>query len=254
MGVIGLGAIGAAVANAALSLGMRVLGYDPYLSINAAWSLDRNIKHVTDVNELYSNADFITIHVPATADTKGMIGADEIALMKRGAVVLNLARDVLVDEQAMAEALDDGHIARYVTDFANPASTNMRNAIVTPHLGASTGEAEDNCAIMAVNELKDYLENGNIVHSVNFGAVDLGPIAADGRIAVFHHNAQGMLGKITQCVADSDLNIENMSNKSRGAYAYTLIEVSGTPEAANTVVEKVAQLPDVMRVRTIARV
>ncbi|HIU24021.1 MAG TPA: 3-phosphoglycerate dehydrogenase [Candidatus Coprovicinus avistercoris] len=253
LGVIGLGAIGAAVANAALSLGMRVLGYDPYLSINAAWSLDRNIKHVTDVNELYSNADFITIHVPATADTKGMIGADEIALMKRGAVVLNLARDVLVDEQAMAEALDDGHIARYVTDFANPASTNMRNAIVTPHLGASTGEAEDNCAIMAVNELKDYLENGNIVHSVNFGAVDLGPIAADGRIAVFHHNAQGMLGKITQCVADSDLNIENMSNKSRGAYAYTLIEVSGTPEAADTVVEKVAQLPDVMRVRTIAR-
>ena len=253
LGVIGLGAIGAAVANAALELGMRVLGYDPYLSINAAWSLDRNIKHVTDVNELLAEADFLTVHVPATDSTRGMIGAEQIARLRRGAVVLNFARDVLVDEQAMAEALDDGHVARYVTDFANPATTNMRNAIVTPHLGASTGEAEDNCAVMAVNELRDYLENGNIVNSVNFATVDLGPIAGDGRIAVFHANAQGTIGKITQLLADSDLNIENMANKSRGTHAYTLIEVSGDAAAAHAVADQVAALPQVTRVRTIAR-
>ena len=251
LGVIGLGAIGASVANAARALGMKVMGYDPFLSINAAWNLDRSIRHVTDANEIYEKADFITIHVPATEQTKGMVGRDALSRMRTGVVFLNYARDALVDEQAMAEALASGKVARYVTDFANPASANMRNAIVTPHLGASTVEAEDNCAIMAVSELKDYIENGNVRNSVNFGAVDLGPIAADGRIAVFHKNVQGMIGSITQVLAETDLNIENMANKSRGDNAYTLLEVSGTLDDA--IVERISGLENVYRVRVITK-
>lgn len=251
LGVIGLGAIGANVANAARALGMKVMGYDPYLSINAAWSLDRSIKHVTDINDIYAQADFITVHVPATDQTRGMVGRDAIARMKTGVVFVNYARDVLVDEQAMAEALASGKVARYVTDFANPASANMKNAIVTPHLGASTAEAEDNCAIMAVNELRDYIENGNVRNSVNFGAVDLGPIAGDGRIAIFHKNVQGMIGGITQVLAETDLNIENMANKSRGDNAYTLLEVTGGLD--DSIAEKIAALDNVYRVRVITR-
>ena len=251
LGVIGLGAIGANVANAARALGMKVMGYDPYLSINAAWSLDRSIKHVTDVNDIYAQADFITVHVPATDQTRGMIGRDAIVRMKAGIVFVNYARDVLVDEQAMAEALASGKVARYVTDFANPASANMKNAIVTPHLGASTAEAEDNCAIMAVNELRDYIENGNVRNSVNFGAVDLGPLAGDGRIAIFHKNVQGMIGSITQVLAETDLNIENMANKSRGDNAYTLLEVTGRLD--DSIAEKIAALDNVYRVRVITR-
>ncbi len=251
LGVIGLGAIGANVANAARALGMKVMGYDPYLSINAAWSLDRSIKHVTDVNDIYAQADFITVHVPATDQTRGLVGRDAIARMRAGVVFVNYARDVLVDEQAMAEALASGKVARYVTDFANPASANMKNAIVTPHLGASTAEAEDNCAIMAVNELRDYIENGNVRNSVNFGAVDLGPIAGDGRIAIFHKNVQGMIGGITQVLAETDLNIENMANKSRGDNAYTLLEVTGKLD--DSIAEKIAALDNVYRVRVITR-
>ena len=251
LGVIGLGAIGAAVANTATRLGMQAYGFDPFLSINAAWGLDRRIEHVTDVNTIYSECDFITIHVPATADTKGMIDAEAISHMKTGAVVLNFARDVLVDEQAMAEALDDGHIAHYVTDFPSPASANMKNAIVLPHLGASTSEAEDNCAVMAATELKDYLENGNINHSVNFGSVDLGPIQSNARIALFHENLQGVIGKVTQIIASSSLNIENMTNKSRGSNAYTLIECSGTFD--KDAIEQIKAIEGMRRVRMIAR-
>ena len=251
LGVIGLGAIGANVANAARALGMKVMGYDPYLSINAAWSLDRSIRHVTDVNDIYAQADFITVHVPATDQTRGMIGRDAIARMKAGVVFVNYARDVLVDEQAMAEALASGKVARYVTDFANPASANMKNAIVTPHLGASTAEAEDNFAIMAVNELRDYIKNGNVCNSVNFGTVDLGPIAGDGRIAIFHKNVQGMIGSITQVLAETDLNIENMANKSRGDNAYTLLEVTGRLD--DSIAERIAALDNVYRVRAITR-
>ena len=189
------------------------------------------------------------MHVPATDQTRGMIGRDAIARMKVGVVFVNYARDVLVDEQAMAEALASGQVARYVTDFANPASANMKNAIVTPHLGASTAEAEDNCAIMAVNELRDYIENGNVRNSVNFGAVDLGPIAADGRIAIFHKNVQGMIGSITQVLTETDLNIENMANKSRGDNAYTLLEVTGGLD--DSIAEKIAALDNVYRVRVI---
>ena len=225
VGVVGLGAIGAAVANSLIDLGCEVMGYDPYLSINAAWSLDRRIEHVTDLGEMLSRCDFVTLHVPATDATRKMMSAEMIARMPRGAVLLNFARDLLVDEQALAEALDDGRVGRYVTDFANPASANMRNAIVLPHLGASTGEAEDNCAVMAANELKDYLENGNIRNSVNYGQVDLGPVGeGDERVAIFHENVQGVIGLLSATLAASGLNIENMTNKSRGGNAYTLFQ------------------------------
>ena len=252
VGVVGLGAIGAAVANTLIDLGCEVMGYDPYLSINAAWSLDRRIEHVTDLGEMLSRCDFVTLHVPATDATRKMVSADMIARMPRGAVLLNFARDSLVDEQALAEALDDGRVGRYVTDFANPASANMRNAIVLPHLGASTGEAEDNCAVMAANELKDYLENGNIRNSVNYGQVDLGPVGeGDERVAVFHENVQGVIGLLSATLAASGLNIENMTNKSRGGNAYTLIEVSGdiTPQVG----AELARVPGVRRVRVIER-
>lgn len=247
VGVIGLGAIGAQVADAAIALGAEVMGYDPYLSINAAWGLDRRIEHVTELSQLLASCDFVTLHVPATDDTRNMISAEAISHMKRGAVLLNFARDVLVDEQALAEALDDGYLARYVTDFANPASANMKNAIVLPHLGASTAEAEDNCAVMAANELRDYLENGNIANSVNFARVDLGPLVNNSRIAVFHQNAQGVIGAISQALAQAGLNIENMSNVSRGSSAYTLVEVSGALEP--DVVESLKELEYVRRVR-----
>ncbi len=251
VGVVGLGAIGAAVANALIDLGCEVMGYDPYLSINAAWSLDRRIEHADDLGELLSRCDFVTLHVPATDATRHMISAEAIARMRRGAVLLNFARDSLVDEQALAEALDDGRVGRYVTDFANPASANMRNAIVLPHLGASTAEAEDNCAVMAASELRDYLEAGNIRNSVNYGEVDLGPVGErDERVAVFHENVQGIIGLLSARLASSGLNIENMTNKSRGANAYTLIEVSGsvTPETRR----QIAEVPGVRRVRVIA--
>ncbi|MBM6676794.1 3-phosphoglycerate dehydrogenase [Olsenella uli] len=249
VGVIGLGAIGAQVADVLIALGAEVMGYDPYLSINAAWGLDRRIEHATDLDQLLAACDFVTLHVPATEETRGMISAEAIAKMKHGAVLLNFARDSLVDEQALAEALDDGKIARYVTDFANPASANMKNAIVLPHLGASTGEAEDNCAVMAARELRDYLENGNITNSVNYGRVDLGPLTGDPRIALFHQNAQGVIGQLSQAVADAGLNIENMSNVSRGAAAYTLVEVSGP--VPDEVLARLAALEHVRRVRAI---
>ncbi len=250
VGVIGLGAIGAQVADALIALGAEVMGYDPYLSINAAWGLDRRIEHATELSQLLAACDFVTLHVPATDETRGMISAEAIATMKRGAVLLNFARDALVDEQALAEALDDGKIARYVTDFANPASANMRNAIVLPHLGASTGEAEDNCAVMAARQLRDYLENGNIANSVNYGRVDLGPLVSGARLALFHRNAQGVIGALSRELADAGLNIENMSNVSRGANAYTLVEVSGIVPADT--VDRLSALEHVRRVRAIA--
>lgn len=251
VGIIGLGAIGAQVADALIALGAEVMGYDPYLSINAAWGLDRRIEHATELGQLLSACDFVTLHVPATDATRGMISAEAISQMKRGAVLLNFARDALVDEQALAEALDDGHIARYVTDFANPASANMKNAIVLPHLGASTGEAEDNCAVMAANQIRDYLENGNIVNSVNYGRVDLGPLIEGTRLALFHENVQGVIGQISQMVAESSLNIENMTNVSRGSNAYTLLEVTG--DVTDALLDALRGLTGIRRVRAITR-
>ena len=249
LGVIGLGAIGAMVANAGRSLGMHVYGYDPYLSIKYAWSLDRHVRHVSNISELWEKCDYITIHVPATEKTKGMIGRDEIAAMKDGVVVLNYARDSLVDERAMAEALQEGHVRRYMTDFANTVSTSMKNAVVTPHLGASTKEAEDNCAIMAAHELRSYLLEGNIENSVNFEPVDFGPLSADLRLCIFHKNIPTMLGKITNLISNEGVNIENMSDKSRGSVAYSLIDING--EFSDEAVERLNSIEGIIRVRAL---
>lgn len=249
LGVIGLGAIGAMVANAGRRLGMHVLGFDPYLSITAAWSLDHHVHYVRRMADIIENADYISIHVPATDQTRSMIGRDQIAQAKDGVVFLNFARDVLVDEQAMARALASGHVRCYVTDFANPTTTHMKGAIVLSHLGASTKEAEANCAAMAVDQLQEYLLEGNVINSVNFGNVDLGPIQTDERIVVLHRNIPNMIGQFSGIIADGGLNIENMANKRRGDNATTLIETSGTWE--NRVIERISAVEGVYRARVV---
>jgi D-3-phosphoglycerate dehydrogenase len=216
LGVIGLGAIGVLVANAAVALGMKVYGFDPYLSVNSAWNLSPMVIRAEKIEAIYAVSDYITLHVPATAGTKGMINAEAIAQMKNGAVLLNFARDTLADETALAAALESGAVKRYVTDFPTPASTHMKNAIVIPHLGASTEEAEDNCAVMAVDELQDYLDNGNISHSVNFPEIHAGVCETEARVAVLHRNVPAMLSQITSFVSGSGLNIEHHANKARG--------------------------------------
>ena len=250
LGVIGLGAIGALVSNAAIALGMDVYGYDPFLSVNAAWRIDNAVTHVTDVNDIYKNADYITIHVPATADTKGMINAEALAQMKEGVNFLNFARDTLVDNDAMAAALESGKVAHYVTDFAVPAAMKMKNAIVLPHLGASTEEAEDNCAIMAAKELTDYIENGIIVNSVNYPVNNMGGIRAGiARVCVLHQNVPAILSKITAILGDANVNIANMANNGKGDNAYTLIDVESDVDDA--LVGKIAAIEGVRRVRVI---
>ncbi|MDO4797016.1 MAG: 3-phosphoglycerate dehydrogenase family protein [Coriobacteriales bacterium] len=249
LGVIGLGAIGAMVANAGRSLGMHVMGYDPYLSVKYAWSLDRHVRHVNDLKDIWANADYITIHIPATDATRGIISRKAIAAMKDDVVVLNYARDVLVDERAMAEALQEGHVSHYMTDFANANSTQMPRAIVTPHLGASTKEAEDNCAIMAANEIRDYLENGNITNSVNYGTVDLGPITTPMRLAVFHKNVPGVIGQITSAISAAGVNIENMTDKSMGDNAYSLLDLSGVID--DSIESTLMDVDGIYRVRVI---
>lgn len=249
LGVIGLGAIGAMVANVAEQLGMKVMGYDPFLSVDAAWKLSHSVKHVTDVNEIYSGCDFITIHVPAMDSTKGMIGKDAIALMKPNAVILNFARDVLCDEQAVVDALAEGRIRRYVSDFPTPVTSGKPGCIVIPHLGASTEESEDNCAVMAVKEIEDYLENGSIVNSVNYPRCEVGPCRTASRVAVLHRNVAGMLTAITTCAADAGINIAEVVNKSRDEVAYTLIDLD--QKATDRMVESLNAIPGVFRVRVI---
>ena len=249
LGVIGLGAIGAQVANSAVALGMDVYGYDPFISVNAAWGLSRAVKHITSVDTIYAECDYITVHVPLLDDTKKMINADAIAKMKDGVVVLNFARDLLVDDEAMAAALESGKVHRYVTDFPNPKSVHMKNVIAIPHLGASTEESEDNCAVMAVKELMDYLENGNIRNSVNYPNCDMGVCKEAGRLAVHHLNIPNMIGQVTGLVAASGVNISDMTNKSRDKYAYTLLDLS-SPIDAETV-EKMRAIKGVLRVRVV---
>lgn len=249
LGVIGLGAIGAEVANAAAALGMEVYGYDPFISVNAAWMLSRDVKHITSVDSIYQECDYITIHVPLLDSTKKMINQDTIAAMKDGVVVLNFARDLLVDDDAMAEALESGKVKRYVTDFPNPKSANMKNAIVIPHLGASTGESEDNCAVMAVKEIMDYLENGNIKNSVNYPACDMGICRTASRVAVMHRNIPNMIGQITGILAEQNVNISDMTNKSRDKVAYTLLDLESAPEAIT--VQKLNAIEGVLRVRVV---
>ena len=249
LGVIGLGAIGAEVANAAASLGLEVLGYDPFISVNAAWRLSRKIKHITDINEIFRECDYITLHVPLTDDNKGMIGKNSIPQMKDGVVILNFARDLLVDDDEMEKALESGKVARYVTDFPNTKSAKMEKAIVIPHLGASTQESEDNCAVMAANELVDYLENGNIKNSVNFPSCDMGVCQVEGRVALLHKNIPNMIGQITSAFAKNGYNISDLTNKSKGSKAYTLIDIEN--KASDSLVKELNAIDGILKVRVI---
>lgn len=249
LGVIGLGAIGAEVANTAAALGMEVYGYDPYISINAAWALSRDVKHITSVDTIYQECDYITVHVPLLDSTRGMINGQTIGQMKDGVVILNFARDLLVDDDAMAAALETGKVRRYVTDFPNPKSVAMKNVIAIPHLGASTEESEDNCAKMAVEELMDYLENGNIRNSVNYPNCDMGVCRAASRVAVLHLNVPNMIGQITGILASGNVNISDMTNKSRDKYAYTLLDLENPAE--EDIVEKLKAIKGVLRVRVL---
>ena len=248
LGVIGLGAIGGLGANIAVRLGMKVVGCAPFLSVDAAWNLNHNITHAASYEEVYKVADYITIHVPATADTKGMINAATMANMKDGVKIINLSRDSLVKSADMIEALASGKVSRYVTDFATPELIGVKGAILIPHLGASTEESEDNCAVMAALQMDDYLQNGNIKNSVNFPAVSM-PRSGDARICVLHENVPGILTKLTAVMADEGLNIENMTNKSRGNAAYTIFDVTGAIPAA--LEADLTALEAVLRVRVI---
>ena len=249
LGIIGLGAIGVKVANAATHLGMEVYGYDPYVSVDAAWNLSRSVKHVLNVEEIYEECDFITIHVPALPTTKGMINADAISLMKDGVIILNFARDVLCNEEDILEAIESGKVRKYVSDFPNPTTAGKEGCIVIPHLGASTEESEDNCAVMAVKELKNYLENGNIVNSVNFPNCDMGICSQAGRVAVFHKNSSGMISKFTTVFGNHGINITDMTNKSRGDWAYTMLDLE--QPVSDEVVAELKASEGVVRVRVV---
>lgn len=248
LGVIGLGAIGVKVANAAVGLDMEVWGYDPFLSVDGALQLSRSVKHVTDLNEIFANCDYITVHVPLLADTKGIIGEAAFDKMKDGVRVVNLARGELVDEPAMAKALASGKVACYVSDFASDVILEQENAIVLPHLGASTPESEDNCAQMAVYEIAEYLEKGTIRNSVNFPNLKV-PYESGYRMCMIHKNVQGMIGAITGVFSEEGANIENMGNRSRGDYAYTIMDISVEPNAA--MIEKLGAIEGMISVRAI---
>lgn len=249
LGVIGLGAIGGPLANAARKLGMQVYGCDPYISIDAAWHLDQHIIPVKTRDEIYEKCDIITVHVPLLDSTRKMINAEAISKMKDGAIVLNFARDALVDDDAMEAALKSGKIARYVTDFPNDRTANMEGVIAIPHLGASTEESEDNCAKMAVRQVMNYLENGNIVNSVNYPNCDMGICNKAGRITIMHRNIPNTLSQFTTAVAAEGINISDLINRSRGEYAYTMLDLDHpTPPA---VIEKIQAIDGVLRVRVI---
>ncbi len=245
LGVVGLGAIGILVANAAAALGMEVYGYDPYISVN----LSRDVKHITDVNDIYRECDYITIHVPLMESTKGMIGSSAIAQMKNSVVVLNFARGPLVDQKAIVEALRTNRIRKYVTDFPTSDIASMKNAIVIPHLGASTEESEDNCAIMAVKEIKDYLENGNIHNSVNYPNCDMGVCKYAMRVTIIHRNIPNMLTKFTATFGDLGINIERMSNVTRGEYGYVIMDLANKADEAS--IDTIRKIQGVLKVRVM---
>ena len=249
LGVIGLGAIGIQVANVAECLGMDVYGYDPYISVDAAWKLSKGVKHIKDVDDIYRTCDYITIHVPLLDSTRKMINQDAIDLMKENVVILNFARDMLVDEEAVVKALKEGKVKKYVCDFPNTTTAGVENAIIIPHLGASTAESEDNCAKMAVQELMEYLEKGNIINSVNYPNCSLGECTHANRIAINHRNVKNMLGQFTDIFATSDINIANMVNKSKGDYAYSLFDLDSV--ASEEVLDKIRAVEGVLRVRVI---
>ncbi len=249
LGVIGLGAIGVKVANAAAALGMEVYGYDPYISVGAAWTLSTEVKHAFFVEEIYKECDYITIHVPLLDSTKGMINEEAISMMKENAVILNFARDLLCDEKAVVKALEEGRIRRYITDFPNPVTAGAKGVIAIPHLGASTEESEDNCAVMAVKELRNYLENGNISNSVNYPACDMGVCATESRVTVCHKNVPAIISSITQSFGDAGINIANMSNKSKGEYAYTILDLDD--KVSEDVVKNISEIEGIIKVRIV---
>ena len=249
LGIIGLGAIGVLVANAAVSLGMDVYGYDPYVSVDSAWHLSRKITHVLNVDDIYKKCDFITIHVPLLDSTRNMIGKEALSKMKKGVILVNMARDLLVDEEAVVAAIEAGKVRRYVSDFPNPTVAGKKGCITTPHLGASTEESEINCAKMAVDELKDYLENGNIKNSVNYPSCDMGICTAGGRVCIFHKNQPSMITQFTQILGASDVNIAGMANKSKKEVAYTLIDFDDPTD--KEIIKKLTGIKDVYRVRVI---
>jgi len=249
LGVIGLGAIGGPLANAARKLGMEVYGCDPYISIDAAWHLDSHIVRVKTREEIYENCDIISLHVPLLEDTTKMINAEAIAKMRDGVVILNFARDLLVDDDALEQGLTTGKIRRYVTDFPNDKTASMAGVIAIPHLGASTEESEDNCAKMAVKQVMNFLENGNIVNSVNFPNCDMGVCSKAGRITILHKNIPNTLSQFTSALAKADINISDMLNRSRGEYAYTMFDLDHpAPENA---LEEIGKIPGVLRIRVI---
>ena len=228
---------------------MEVYGYDPYVSVDAAWNLNRDVKHALSVDEIYENCDIITIHVPLMDATKGMISQGAIAKMKDGVILLNFARDLLVDEKAVLDGIKAGKIRKYVSDFPNPVTAGKEGCIVIPHLGASTEESEDNCAKMAVEELMDYLENGNIINSVNYPKCDMGICTQAGRVAIFHKNIANMITKFTACFGDNGINISDMTNKSKGEVAYTMLDIEAP--ASEEMIQTLSSIPGVFRVRVI---
>ena len=249
LGIIGLGAIGVRVANVAKHLGMEVYGYDPYVSVDAAWNLSRDVKHVIHVEDIYQECDIITIHVPLMDATKGMIGEEALAQMKDGVILLNFARDLLVDEKAVLASIKAGKVRKYVSDFPNATTAGQEGCIVIPHLGASTEESEDNCAVMAVKEMKNYLENGNITNSVNYPKCDMGICEQAGRVAIFHRNIANMITKFTACFGDNNINISDMTNKSKGEVAYTMLDIE--QPASKEIIEKLQSIDGVFRVRVV---
>lgn len=249
IGVIGLGAIGVLVANVANRMKMDVYGVDPFLSVNNALSLSRDVKIVKSYEEIYKNCDYITIHVPLLEDTKGMLNKEAFDQMKDGVVILNMARDTLVNDDDMKAALESGKVAKYVTDFPNPAVMKMPNVIATPHLGASTAESEDNCAVMAVDEIRNYMENGNIINSVNYPNCDAGVCDTKGRITVCHKNVPAMLNRITNVFSEANINIAHMTNKSRGDYAYCVFDIDS--ESSKEVADKLSAIDGVLKVRVV---
>ena len=249
LGIIGLGAIGVRVANAAVSLGMDVYGYDPYVSVDSAWHLSRKITHVLNVDDIYKDCDFITVHVPLLDSTKHMIGKEAISKMKKGVILVNMARDQLVDEEAVVASIEAGKIRRYVSDFPNSTVAGKKGCITTPHLGASTAESEINCAKMAVDQLRDYLENGNIRNSVNYPNCEMGVCTSGGRVCIFHKNQPSMITQFTQILGAHGVNIAGMANKSKKEVAYTLIDFDDPSD--KELVNKLAAVKDVYRVRVI---
>ena len=249
LGIIGLGAIGVKVANAAKHLGMEVYGYDPYVSVDAAWNLSRDVHHVMNVDDIYEYCDIITVHVPLMDATRGMVNAEAVSKMKRGVILLNFARDVLMDEQAVLDGIKSGKVRKYVTDFPNTVTAGKDGCIVIPHLGASTEESEDNCAKMAVKEMMNYLENGNIINSVNYPKCDMGVCTKESRIAIFHKNIANRITKFTAILGDAGINISDMTNKSKGEVAYTLIDVESKVD--EEIINKLREAEGVFRVRVV---